>query len=468
MHKPLSNTDTIAAIATPGGRGGIGIVRVSGPLCTAIAAELTGATLRARHAQLADFKAADDRLIDRGIALLFSAPHSYTGEDVLELQAHGNSFLLDELLARTFELGARHARPGEFTERAFLNDKIDLAQAEAIADAIASNSQAAARSAVASLNGAFSAKVEALLAALTELRSYAEATIDFPEEELDLNTDAFIARNMEKTLGAIADVLQQAKVGNIIRDGLATVIVGAPNAGKSSLLNRLSGEDIAIVSAQAGTTRDMLRADIEISGIPLRLVDTAGLRESGDDIEREGMRRAGEQIAVADIVILLKAADSEPASIAIPSRAQAAAELEKLGVPMAADTALLLLYNKVDLYGAAASLLREPDITERYAVLAISALQDPGIELLSHCLKVLLSLQQGNESSFTARRRHIDILKNVEASLQAARQALQESGAAELFAEDLRKAQHQLGEITGAFSSDDLLGEIFSTFCIGK
>ncbi|NNC55596.1 MAG: tRNA uridine-5-carboxymethylaminomethyl(34) synthesis GTPase MnmE, partial [Pseudomonadales bacterium] len=331
----MKTNDTIAAIATPGGRGGIGVVRVSGPGAQAIGEKISSATLRARHAHLCDFSDAKQRTIDRGIALYFVGPHSYTGEDVLELQGHGNSFVLEELLQRTFELGARPARPGEFTERAFLNDKIDLAQAEAIADTIASNSRAAARSAVASLVGEFSGKVNRLLESLTQLRTYVEATIDFPEEEIDLPGDAFVAKHLNETLANIHTVLLQASTGNIIRDGLSVVIVGAPNAGKSSLLNRLSGEDIAIVSETAGTTRDALRADIELGGIPLRLVDTAGLRESADAIEREGIRRAGEQIASADIVLFVKDANSElnnKQRDAQQTRDEIAGELARYGV----------------------------------------------------------------------------------------------------------------------------------------
>ncbi|MGB5325092.1 MAG: tRNA uridine-5-carboxymethylaminomethyl(34) synthesis GTPase MnmE [Pseudomonadales bacterium] len=461
-------TETIAAIATPGGRGGIGVVRVSGPLAKNIGRKITGLALQPRHAHLADFTGADQHPLDRGLAIYFAAPRSYTGEDVLELQAHGNSFVLDEILQRVLQLGARLARPGEFTERAFLNDKIDLAQAEAIADTIASNSRAAARSAVASLVGEFSGKVHALLDSLTELRTYVEATIDFPEEEIDLPTDSFIKRSFNETLANIAAVLHQATVGNIVREGLSTVIVGAPNAGKSSLLNRLSGDDIAIVSAQAGTTRDMLRADIELAGIPLQLVDTAGLRKSADEIEREGIRRAGVQAARADIVILVKTADSSPAADDVPTREALARELAQFGVAPGDDAALILLYNKIDLHHRPAKLLRAATASDRYAVLSVSALAGEGLDLLAKSVRDMYALDQGGETTFTARQRHIDILRAVQAALIDAERQLQKNGAAELFAEDLRKAQQRLGEITGQFRSDDLLGEIFSTFCIGK
>ncbi|NND37973.1 MAG: tRNA uridine-5-carboxymethylaminomethyl(34) synthesis GTPase MnmE [Pseudomonadales bacterium] len=481
----MHSNDTIAAIATPSGRGGIGVVRVSGPSAGLIGEKISSSTLQARHAQLCDFTDASGRTIDRGIALYFVAPHSYTGEDVLELQGHGNSFVLDELLQRTFELGARPARPGEFTERAFLNDKIDLAQAEAIADTISSNSRAAARSAVASLVGRFSEKIDQLLDSLTQLRTYVEATIDFPEEELDLPNDDFVNKQLNETLANIQSVLKQASAGNIIRDGLSVVIVGAPNAGKSSLLNRLSGEDIAIVSETAGTTRDMLRSDIELGGIPLRLVDTAGLREASNEIEREGIRRAGEQVAKADIILFVKSADNRisnaKADDLLPPRDVIAEELARFGVELDNDSAVLLLYNKIDLFSQKPRQYQSSDLqqpledyksaavnTERYAAIGISALKDQGIGLIAQTLQEMFALQQDNETTFTARQRHVDTLRNCQHALVKAKEQLHASGAAELFAEDLRSAQMQLAEITGRFSSDDLLGEIFSSFCIGK
>ena len=457
------NTETIAAIATAAGSGGIGVIRVSGPKARAIGEIMTGSTLLPRHALFADFKNAVDNVIDQGIAIYFSAPHSFTGEDVVELQGHGNRFVLDDILQRTLSLGARLAKPGEFSERAFLNNKIDLAQAEAIADIIESTNASAARNAVQSLSGEFSKKIHALLEALTQLRIYIEATIDFPEEEIDLKTDAYVKTALSKTVDHLQAVLRQAKQGSIIRDGLSLIIVGEPNTGKSSLLNKLAGDDIAIVSEQAGTTRDMLRETIMIDGLPLKLIDTAGLRISLDEIEQEGIRRAGQEVERADIIFYLQDCNVKHVDLQ-PSRHYVAEQLAQYKIALPKNTLLVVVNNKIDLKQKRPEVLSASGLDRNYAAVAISAKEALGLDLLAEQISLFCGLSNHTETSFTARRRHLDILERCHQQLLLAF----EQPAAELLAEDLRLTQHLLGEITGVFSSDELLGEIFSSFCIGK
>jgi tRNA modification GTPase len=445
----MHSTDTIAAIATAAGAGGIGVVRVSGAGARAIAAALGGTVPAPRYARYTVFRDAAGASIDDGLVLYFPAPHSYTGEDVVELQAHGSPILLDQLLRRCFELGARAARPGEFTERAWLNRKLDLAQAEAVADLIAAGSEAAARAARRSLDGVFSARIESLLAALTALRVHIEAAIDFPEEEIDFLADADLQRRLDGVLSGHADLLAEAARGQRLRDGLHVAIIGAPNVGKSSLLNALAGADRAIVTAVPGTTRDLLREDIRIDGIEMTLVDTAGLRDSDDDIEREGMRRGRAEVMRADLVLAV-----------VDAR-----ELESGQVQLAAEVSghphVLWLYNKMDLL--------DPDVLteDRPDRLWISARDGLYLDRLRSRLREEAGVGDA-DGAFSARARHVEALRRVGQHLAAAAWHLRNTRAGELAAEELRLAQHALGEITGTTTSDDLLGAIFSSFCIGK
>ena len=459
--------ETIAAIATAPGRGGIGIVRLSGPDAMMIGQHIAGHSLRPRHAHFCSFKTNDGVVIDQGIAFYFNAPHSFTGEDVVELHGHGNSFVLDDILQRVVQLGARLAKPGEFSERAFLNDKIDLAQAEAIADIIESTNHSAARSAVQSLSGEFSKKIQLLLEALTRLRTYIEATIDFPEEEIDLQTNQFVRQSLEKILNHLDTVFQQARQGSIIRDGLALIIVGEPNTGKSSLLNRLAGNELAIVNQHAGTTRDVLRENIVLDGLPLKLIDTAGLRASTDEVEQEGIRRAGREIANAEIVFYLQ--DCSAPNINLnPARIDVCQQLAHYKIDLPDSALLMIVNNKIDLTDDTPALLSNPDESHNYAAVSISAKHGLGLELLSDQIRLFCGIGNSAENTFTARSRHLDILQRCQQQLTSAREQLIAQGAAELFAEDLRQTQQLLGQITGEFRSDELLGEIFSSFCIGK
>ena len=444
--------DTIAAIATPAGRGGIGVVRVSGPAVPAIAEGLLGRVPVPRQAELHRFLDADGTPIDQGLALYFPAPRSFTGEDVLELHGHGGPVVMDLLLARVLALGARPAAPGEFSRRAFLNDKLDLAQAEAIADLIDSATAQAARAAARSLTGDFSDKVKALAEALTGVRVFVEAAIDFPEEEIDFLQDPALLERLAALRRDFDGLEAAASRGRLLREGLTLVIVGRPNAGKSSLLNALAGYEAAIVTDLPGTTRDLVREQVQLDGIPLHLIDTAGLREGGDIIEREGMRRAWASIEQADRVLLVidDSLGEGPEEAAILDRLPA-------GLPCTR------IYNKIDLTG------RRPDISAgpRPAV-SLSARTGTGLELLHAHLKQVLGLDTLDEGHFTARRRHLEALQRARGHLETGWQQLSASGAGELLAEELRLAQQALGEITGAVSSDDLLGRIFATFCIGK
>ena len=446
--------DTIVAAATAPGRGGIGVVRISGPLVPSIAVEVLGALPEPRRALLRPFRSADGEPIDAGIALYFPAPHSYTGEHVLELQGHGGPVLLETLVARIVSLGARHAGPGEFTQRAYLNDKIDLAQAEAVADLIEAGSREAARAAMRSLQGEFSARITSLLEALIELRLYVEAAIDFPEEEVDFLSDRELADRLEVVRSEFDEVQAAARQGRLLRDGMTVVIAGRPNAGKSSLLNRLAGHDAAIVTDVAGTTRDVLRERIDIDGLPLHVLDTAGLREAADAVEEEGVRRARLEMARADRLLFVIDAASD-------SQAEAYFE-ERERLPD--NVPVTLVFNKCDL----ATGLPVADTLAGPPRLTISALRGDGIDVLRAHLKQSMGFQTSDAGSVSARQRHLDALGRARAHLEQGAQQLQKSKAGELMAEDLRRAQQALAEITGEFTSDDLLGRIFSSFCIGK
>lgn len=450
-----SHVDTIAAIATPAGRGGVGVVRVSGPRAAELAAAILGQVPAPRRAEFRAFRAADGGTLDSGLALFFPRPHSFTGEDVLELQGHGGPVVLDRLLQRLLTLGARHARPGEFTERAFLNDKIDLAQAEAIADLIDSASEQAARAAMRSLAGEFSARVRSLAAALTELRVYIEAAIDFPEEEIDFLADVELSRRFAALQSALSKTQEEARQGCLLREGIRVVIAGRPNAGKSSLLNRLARRETAIVSEIPGTTRDVLREYIAIDGLPLHVIDTAGLRDSTDPVERIGIGRAWSEIQTADCVLLVTDATQTTADADL-------ALLTEQSVPRAQIT---IVYNKIDLSGQPPALQEQAD---GRAEVWLSAATGAGIEFLRTHLKARMGYQSAGEGLFSARRRHLDALARAGRCLEEGQRQLVEARAGELAAEELRQAQQALGVITGEVTSDDLLGQIFASFCIGK
>lgn len=444
--------DTIAAIATPVGRGGIGIVRISGKGSQKIAKSMLGQVPTPRKACFTPFKDLSGNNIDEGLALFFSAPHSFTGEDILELQGHGGSVVMDLLLAHVLQLGARLARPGEFSERAFLNNKLDLVQAEAIADLIEAGTAAAVRLASRTLQGEFSNHVHKLVDTAIRLRTYVEAAIDFPEEEIDFLSDGKVSTDLHAIIGQIRDVQAKAHTGQLLRDGMCLVIAGQPNAGKSSLLNALVGRDAAIVTEIPGTTRDLLREQIQIDGMPLHLIDTAGLRESGDQAEREGVRRAREEISRADRILWVFDDQADPGHDALDRRS------------LPTDIALTLVRNKIDLTGNPVAIKE----TEKGIELSVSASTGAGMELLQEHLKESMGYQGSGEGEFIARRRHLDALARAEEHTVRGEKVFLESGNGELLAEDLRQAQNALSEITGAFSSDDLLGEIFSSFCIGK
>ncbi len=446
----MSRTDDIiAAVATPPGRGGVGIVRLSGPALQGFARQLTGRDPAPRKAMLAEFLDEHGRAIDQGILLYFPAPHSFTGEDVLELQGHGGPVVMDMLLQRTIALGARPARPGEFSERAFLNDKLDLAQAEAVADLIDAGSAQAARAASRSLSGEFSRVVHELVEKLIELRMFVEAAIDFPEEEVDFLSDERIEHQLSDIIEAFDVLNARAEQGRLMRDGLTVVLAGRPNAGKSSLLNRLAGHDAAIVTDIPGTTRDVLREYIHLEGLPLHVIDTAGLRTGGDAVEAEGMRRARAEMDKADCILLLcdEATGDDPAVL-------------RRDLP--AHITALTVYNKVDISGGKAGRRN----SERQ--FGVSVKTGEGMTELIQQLKGLAGYRPGGEDLFMARRRHLDAIDRARAHVDAGQAQLTEMRAGELLAEELRLAQQALNEITGEFTSDDLLGRIFSSFCIGK
>ena len=459
------DSDTIAAIATAAGKGGIGIIRLSGPKALPIAKQLIQVDLAPRYALFTSFVDKHLKKIDKGIVLYFPKPNSFTGEDVVELQGHGGSVILNLLLAETVKLGARIARPGEFSERAFLNDKIDLVQAEAIADIIESRSETAAKSAMRSLSGEFSKKISALIYDVTQLRVYVEAAIDFPEEEVDFVSDGFVLNALNKLNDSIEAIWKQAKQGSLLRDGVSVVIIGKPNAGKSSLLNLLAGDDLAIVNQRAGTTRDILREDIQIDGLPLRIIDTAGLRESNDEIEQEGIRRAKKEIEKADVILFMRDATEEKNLYENNTQTLDAIykELASFDITPPETTNFIVINNKIDLNKIPASLNTNPLFTE----VSLSAKSGEGFNLFVSSLKELCGYSE-SENNFVARGRHIEALDNARDYILQGKQQLIINQAGELLADDLRQAQHYLGLITGAVSSDDLLGEIFSSFCIGK
>jgi len=466
--------DTIVAIATAPGRGGVGIVRVSGDKAQAIAHSVLGLLPKPRYAHYGPFKGADGIVLDEGLGLYFPNPHSFTGEDVLELQGHGGPIVLDFILQRCVELGARIARPGEFSERAFLNDKLDLAQAEAIADLIDSASAQAARCALRSLQGVFSDKIHSLVDQLIHLRTFVEASIDFPEEEIDFLSDGKVAAMVQDVKAAVAGVLQEANQGAILREGMNVVIAGRPNAGKSSLLNALAGQDRAIVTDIAGTTRDVLKEHIHIDGMPLHIIDTAGLRDAPDEVERIGIQRAWAEIEQADRILLMIDSSLEIDGLKTDPRDLLHALYDEQGLKE--ETEKLIGSGHITVIRNKADLLAEDHVSAKlglhdeadFPTLAISAKQNLGINELREHLKDVMGFNAASEGGFLARRRHIEALEAAQAAIQAGEDQLLGAMAGELLAEDLRMAQQALGEITGEFTADDLLGNIFGSFCIGK
>jgi tRNA modification GTPase len=451
----VASADTIAALASAPGRGALAIIRISGPDVARVAAALFGPLPPPRRAELKRFLDADGTVLDEGLVLYFPEPHSFTGEAVLELHGHGGPVVLDMLMQRLLALGCRAARPGEFSERAFLNGKIDMTRAEAVADLIDAGSAAAARAAVRSLRGEFAASIAGLQRQLTELRTLVEAAIDFPDEEIDFASNATLRAKLAQIYAAFASIGAAARQGSLLREGLQVVIAGRPNAGKSSLLNRLAGDEVAIVSELPGTTRDVLRQGIEIDGLPLHLIDTAGLRSAGDAVEAEGVRRAHGEIGKADVLLyIIDAARATPDERRLP------AELLKT----ASTLPTVLIFNKIDLSGAAAHI----DTCVTPAEIHLSAKTGAGLDLLRAELKRQAGYQPMEQGALGARRRHLDALARARGHVLEATEVFQRGAGFELFAEDLRLAQRALGEITGEFTSDDLLAEIFSSFCIGK
>ncbi len=445
--------ETIVAIATAPGRGGVGVVRLSGDKSAEIAAQICGRLPSPRNAMFSHFKDGKGEIIDSGIALFFPNPASFTGEDVVELQGHGSPLVLDQLCQRAISLGARMANPGEFSERAFLNNKMDLAQAEAVADLIESTTEQAARSAMRSLQGVFSDRVNQLLKQLTDLRIYVEAAIDFSDEEIDFLAEAAVDQQLQvllKTVDAISDSAQQ---GRLLRDGLRVVLAGQPNAGKSSLHNQLAGHDAAIVTDVAGTTRDILREQIHIGGLPLSISDTAGLHDATDIVEKEGIRRTQNELAEADRILLV-----------LDHEKGLTKEDERILSELPPSIPFTLVYNKIDKQGLTASLTEERGQTCLY----ISAKTGDGIALLKQYLWDSVGYHPQDEGVFIARRRHLDALQRARLAIETGYDCLSGLGAGELLAEELRQAQHALGEITGTFTNEDLLDQIFSSFCIGK
>ena len=446
----MNHSDTIAAIATPPGRGGVGIIRISGPLVPELAQQILGNLPRPYHAVHRLFRANDRHTLDDGIAIYFPGPNSFTGDDILELQGHGGPVVLDMVLNRCLECGARLAKPGEFSERAFLNDKLDLTQAEAIADLIDSGSEQAARSALRSLQGEFSQAINTLLEKMIALRVYVEAALDFPDEEIDFLADERVNQRLQEIKQQLASINQKATQGSLLREGLQLVIIGKPNAGKSSLLNALSGNETAIVTHIAGTTRDVLHESINLDGIPLHLIDTAGLRVSDDPVEKIGIERAWQAVEKADIALLLKDV----------TQSVDKSDDNDIITRLPRNIPLLKVHNKIDLKND------QPRMIENE--LYISAKHKQGIDLLKNEIKRLIGFNENTENSFIARRRHLHALEETSKHVENAEQQLLVFNAGELMAEELKQAQDYLSQITGKFTSDDLLGEIFSNFCIGK
>lgn len=454
----MNTTDTIAALATPPGRGGVGILRISGRGAKDVALAVLGKLPKPRYADYLPFRDAEGSTLDQGIALWFPGPNSFTGEDVLELQGHGGPVILDLLLKRVLALpDVRIARPGEFSERAFLNDKLDLAQAEAIADLIDASSEQAARSAMNSLQGAFSLRIHQLVEALTHLRIYVEAAIDFPDEEIDFLSDGKIEAQLNGVMADLDGVRAEARQGSLLREGMKVVIAGRPNAGKSSLLNELAGREAAIVTDIAGTTRDVLREHIHIDGMPLHIIDTAGLREASDEVERIGIERAWNEIEQADRVLFMvdgtTTAATEPAEIWPEFMARLPSTLP-----------ITVVRNKADITGETLGLSE----VNGHSLIRLSARTGEGIDLLREHLKQSMGFTSNMEGGFLARRRHLQALEQAAQHLVQGKEQLVSAYAGELLAEELRLAQRALSEITGEFTSDDLLGRIFSSFCIGK
>ncbi|NMP28230.1 tRNA uridine-5-carboxymethylaminomethyl(34) synthesis GTPase MnmE [Rahnella sp. SAP-1] len=454
----MNTSDTIVAQATPPGRGGVGIVRISGRAASLIAQAVLGKLPKPRYADYLPFRDTDGSTLDQGIALWFPGPNSFTGEDVLELQGHGGPVILDLLIKRILALpDVRIARPGEFSERAFLNDKLDLAQAEAIADLIDASSEQAARSAVNSLQGAFSSRIHQLVEALTNLRIYVEAAIDFPDEEIDFLSDGKIEAQLNAVIGDLNAVRTEARQGSLLREGMKVVIAGRPNAGKSSLLNALAGREAAIVTAIAGTTRDVLREHIHLDGMPLHIIDTAGLREASDEVERIGIERAWHEIEQADTVLFMVDGTTTDAT-------EPAAIWPEFMARLPATLPIVVVRNKADITGEAMGKTE----VNGHSLIRLSARTGEGIDLLRDHLKQSMGFTQNMEGGFLARRRHLQALEQAAQHLLQGKEQLLGAWAGELLAEELRLSQQCLSEITGEFSSDDLLGRIFSSFCIGK
>ena len=454
----MLTNETIIAQATPPGRGGVGIIRISGAKTELVAQTILNKIPTVRKADYLSFLDEEQQTIDQGIAILFKAPNSFTGEDVLELQGHGGPVIMDMLMRRILKIdGIRMARPGEFSERAFLNDKMDLTQAEAIADLIDATSERAVKSAMNSLQGEFSKKINTLTESLIHLRIYVEASIDFPEEEVDFLADGKIAQALYKIMDNLSAVQKEAKQGAIIREGMKVVIAGRPNAGKSSLLNALAGKESAIVTDIAGTTRDVLREHIHIDGMPLHIIDTAGLRDSPDRVEQIGIERAWQEINNADQVLFM--VDGTTTDATDP------AEIWPDFIDrLPSSIGLTVIRNKMDLTGETLTVSDD----QSHPVFKISAKENLGLDELKDHLKQCMGYQSNTEGGFIARRRHLDAIEKADEHLQIGKQQLEVYKAGELLAEELRLAQEQLSEITGEFSSDDLLGRIFTSFCIGK
>ena len=457
-----THTDTIVAQATPPGRGGVGIIRVSGPKALDVAKALLNVELTPRVATYTGFHDANQEVIDQGIALYFKAPNSFTGEDVVEFQGHGGPVIMDMLLEAILQIkSVRLARPGEFSEQAFLNDKLDLAQAEAIADLIDASPKQAARSAVRSLQGDFSKHIHTLSEAIIHLRMYVEAAIDFPDEEIDFLSDGKVTQDLADIIRDVNHIREQAKQGTLLREGMQVVIAGRPNAGKSSLLNALAGRESAIVTDIAGTTRDVLKEHINVNGMPLHVIDTAGLRDSPDKVEQIGIARAWEAINDADRVLFV--VDSTTSSDIDPYQIW-----PEFMQRLPAGMPVTVIRNKADISGDNVTLQQVDTPHGPFSVISLSANTGQGVELLRDHLSQSMGLDTTTEGQFIARRRHIDAIDNTLEHLQIGEQQLHDNLAGELLAEELRLAHQHLSEITGEFSSDDLLGRIFSSFCIGK